>query len=70
MKPPIGESGVMPDNAVVANRATVGIFHYPVAIATWNCSSAILHSGLGISILQFENFKNKVNHNFDFLFEI
>ncbi len=26
--------GVMPDNAVVANRAMVAIFHYPVAIAT------------------------------------
>ncbi len=26
--------GVMPDNAVVANRATVAIFHYPVVIAT------------------------------------
>ncbi len=30
----IGESGVMPDNAVLANRGTLVIFHYPVAIAT------------------------------------
>ena len=30
----IGESGVMSDNAVVAKRARVAIFHYPVAIAT------------------------------------
>ena len=26
--------GLMPDNAVVANRATVAIFHYHEAIAT------------------------------------
>ena len=26
--------GVIPDNAVVANRVTVVIFHYPLAITT------------------------------------
>ncbi len=59
----------MPDNAVVANRATVAIFHYHVAIATWNCTSAKLHSEFSYTLSNSKLTKMRLNHNFDFLSE-
>ncbi len=46
---PVGESGnarsgVIPDNSVVANRGTVVVLQYHVVLATWSCTTAILHS--------------------------
>ena len=60
--------GVILDN-VVAIRGMVVILHCPVAIANFKLYLSHNTLQVAVSILQFENNKNKVNQNFDFLSE-